>query len=345
MNFDFLKLKPEVFGLDISDRSLKLVKINHKKDIVAFGGIKIEDSIIDKGEVQDVEALSEKIKELTNKISGLKTKHVVVSLPEEKSFIRVMRLPKMSALETKKAVLFEAENYIPFSIDNVYFDSQILEDINSEKYTEVLLAALPKITVDPYVEACRLADLMPVAFETESQGTVRAVIEGGRTKEPIFIVDIGATCSNFSVFQGSGLRFASFIPFSTIEYTQAIADRMKVDFEKAEEFKKRHGLENISGIGDKVFGALLNPVTDFITQLTKHIDYYQSTSKQKITNPKLILCGGGANLKELDSYLSKKMGVQAVKSNPLVNLNKSGIPQEQLLSYATAIGLALRKHD
>jgi type IV pilus assembly protein PilM len=345
MNFDFLKLKPEIFGLDISDRSLKLVKVNSKKDIVIFNEIAIEDSIIEKGEVQDVDTLAQKIKELISKTSGLKTKHVVVSLPEEKSFIRVMQLPKMPIQETKKAVLFEAENYIPFSIENVYFDSQILKNITSKKHTEVLLAALPKTTVDPYVEACKLANLIPVSFETESQATARAVIGGGRTKDPIFIVDIGATCSNFSVFQGDGLRFASFIPFSTIEYTQAIADAMKVNFKKAEELKKRHGLENIDGVGSKVFKALLNPVSDFVNHLSKHIDYYQSNSKQKITGPKLILCGGGANLKGLDSYLSDKMSVQAIKSDPLVNLNKSKIPEKQLLTYTTAIGLALRGND
>jgi len=341
MKFDYLNLNPSIFGLDISDRSLKLVKIVNR-NIVCFKEKSIQDEIIEKGEVKDVEALGNNIKEF---VKGIGTRHVVVSLPEEKSFIRVMQLPKMSIPETKKAVLFEAENYIPFSIDNVYFDSQILKNLETKKHTEVLLAALPKTTVDPYVEACKIAKLIPVAFETESQATARAIIEGGKTKDPVFIVDIGMTCSNFSVFRGDGLRFASFIPFSAMQYTEAIANKMKISFKKAETLKHRHGLESIVGVGQKVYKALSMPLVDFTNQLAKHIDYYQTHTKNKVSNSKLVICGGGANLKSLDKYLSDKLSIEVIRGNPLVNVNKSKIPQKDLLTYTTAIGLALRKND
>jgi len=341
MKFDYLNLKPEIFGLDISDRSLKLVKINEKNKIIVFRSRRIKDEIIDKGEIKDIEALAREIKEITKGLG----KYVAVSLPEEKSFIRVMQLPKMPLTEVKKAVLFEAENYIPFSIDNVYFDSQILKSLDKKKHIEVLLAALPKATVDPYVEACKIAKLIPVFFETESQATARAVIGAGKSKDPVFIIDIGETCSNFSVFSGNGLRFASFIPFSSAQYTKSIVENMKIDFKNAEILKQRHGLENVVGVGQKVYRALSIPMKEFINQISKHIDYYQAHSNIKLDNPTLILCGGGANLKALDKYLSKEMSVNAVKANPLINVNKSKIPKNKLLAYTTAIGLALRKYD
>ncbi len=118
---DFLALKPETFGLDISDLSLKIVKLKKKGKafaLVSFGEEKIGPGIIKKGVIKDEEQLSKIIKDSLTKIKGekLRTEYVAVSLPEEEAFLQVIQMPRMPEEDLKSAVIYEAENYIPLPI-------------------------------------------------------------------------------------------------------------------------------------------------------------------------------------------------------------------------------------
>ena len=358
--FDLLNLNPGAFGLDISDRSLKLAEVKKQGDKLKLSVLSqsfLAPGVIERGEVQDTRKLGLAVKNLVSQTKGLTTRHVVVSMPEEKSFLRVMQMPKMKRKELKSAIPFEAANYIPFSVDKVYLGSQLITPIaRKADQIEVLLAALAKTTVDPYVEALRQAKLVPVAFETESQATARAVISSHKTARPVFIIDIGATCTNFSTFFGYSLRFASFIPDSSDQFTLAISKALKVDRKEAERLKKAHGLEKVVGVGKKVFDVLTPLVTDFVNQIEKHIDYYQTHSKheeifvQGKEVRKILIWGGGANLKGLAKFLSDETGLIVKKADPVVNIperagNIKSLSKKNLLPFATAIGLALRNHD
>src|SRR4030042_6291945 len=128
---EFLNLKPEVFGLDISDLSLKIAKLKKRGKsltLSSFGEEEIKPGIMKEGEIQDENELSKIIKEGLKKVKGekLKTKYVIASLPEEKAFLQVIQLPKMPEEDLKSAVVYEAENYIPLPIEEVYLDSQIV---------------------------------------------------------------------------------------------------------------------------------------------------------------------------------------------------------------------------
>ncbi|MCX6737956.1 MAG: type IV pilus assembly protein PilM [Candidatus Parcubacteria bacterium] len=357
MKFDILNLDPGTFGLDISDLSLKAVSLKKHRGhlrLGAFKGTLLPEGIIQGGEVKDVEKLADFIKKVAEKLKGLDTRQVIISLPEEKSFIRLLRMPSMTKYEIKEAVLFEAENYIPFSIDKVYLDSQIVNPIGREKdYVEVLLAALPKKTIDPYITAIYNAGLIPVAMETESQATARALIKGGYTDKPVFIADMGATSTNFSVYAGDSLRFTSFIPFSTNSLKSVISKELGISLEEAHKALSLYGFQQKGNRAKRIFEAIRPSIDDFIKEIDKHIDYYQTHSSQKETNnpvgrvKTLIFCGGGVKIKGLASYISQKTGLIVQRANPLANLpweeklNKD-LSKDELITFATAIGLALR---
>jgi len=355
--FDLLNLYPSTFGLDISDLSLKIVKVKKQGNKLKFSAINespLSSGVIQQGEIKDEKKLAQAIKKLVNKTNGLETRHVVISLPEEKSFVRLIEMPRMSKKEIKSAVHFEAENYIPFSAEKVYLDSQIIEPFDDQSdHIEVLLAALPKKTVDSYVSVICKAGLIPVSMETESQATVRALIKEQKTKTPIFIIDIGATCSNFSVYFGNSLRFTSFIPFSLNKLNTAIAENMKIKPSKAEELKELYGFQQTGTRAEKLFKIMLPILTEFSWEIKKHIDYYHAHAKHAkvFTNgeeiKKLLICGGGANLNGLVKFLSQETRLIVQRGNPLINLPWENREikdplRKKLLSYTTAIGLALR---
>ena len=206
--FDILNLKPETFGLDLSDLSLKIIKLKKRRgrlDLASFGEAKIKPRVVEGGEIKDEQSLAEVIKKAILKVEGerLKTKYVVVSLPEEKAFLQVIQMPIMKEEELKKAVCFEAENYIPLPADEVYLDSQIVKPVfNNLDHLDVLITAMPKKTIDPYVSSLKMAGLIPVVLETEPQAIVRALVKNQISPYPILLIDFGATKTSFIIFSG-----------------------------------------------------------------------------------------------------------------------------------------------
>ena len=369
---DFLTLKPEAFGLDISDLSLKIIKLKKKRGrltLASFGETEIKPGIIKEGEIKDEKKLAEIIKDSLKKVKGekLKTKYVVASLPEEKAFLQVIQLPKMPPEDLKSAVIYEAENYIPLPIDQVYLDSQIVPPLyNHQDHFDVLLAAMPKKIVDPYLSSLKKAGLEPIALEIESLAISRALIKNEVSPVPLLLIDLGATRTSFIIFSGHSLRFTSSIPVSSGSFTEIIAKNLRINLAEAERLKIKYGLEekiklrvkkdSFEKITEKarIFEALVPAMVDLIQQIKKHLDYYQSHTSHEHLPPngnrvaKILLCGGGANLKGLTELLALELKIPVQLGNPWVNILPEGqkelseLPFEKSLGYTTALGLALR---
>jgi type IV pilus assembly protein PilM len=354
----FLSLKKEAFGIDISDLSLKFAKLKKKGkffDLDFFGEKEIEPGIIKEGEIKDEKRLAEIVKEATKK---LKTKYVVASLPEEKAFLQVIKMPRLSEEDLKSAVVYEAEKYIPLPVDQVYLDSQIVQPVldHQENY-EVLISAIPKKIADGYLNSLKLAGLKPVVFEIESMAIARALIEKQFSQWPILIIDLGATRTSFIIFSGKTIKFTSSIPISSHGFTQIISKALGVDLKEAEILKIKYGLEEKIRLKveeektikkverGRIFEALIPPLVDLVQQIKRCIEFYESHNPgQKIKE--ILLCGGGANLKGLRELLAVELKLSIKFGNPWVNIlgkkESKKISFEKSLSFATALGLALR---
>jgi len=359
--FGILNLNIEAFGLDISDLALKLVQLRRggkQIKIQCFKEVALPEGIIKRGTILQPEELTKHIKKIIKQTKGLKTKYVVLSLPEERAFLQVISMPKMSLSETKNAIKYEAENYIPFSADKLYLDCEPVacRDKDSPKDNnpnqEMLLAALPITAVDPYLEALDKAELTPLALETESQSIARALLKDCRCSNPCLIMDIGAVRTTFIIMANNAPRFSASIPLSANMFTESIRKTLKIDIKTAEELKRKCGLKNTTDQEKEVFDALIPILTDLMEQTKKHVEYYHDYATEKKFNIKdfvikrMIVCGGGGNLIGLDKFLQQEMNMPVEIGNPLVNIyddpKKSPIPKDQLLNFAVAIGLALR---
>jgi type IV pilus assembly protein PilM len=358
---EFLSLKPKTFGLDISDLSLKFLMLRKERkkfSVISFGESQIEPGIIEGGEVKDEEKLAKIVKEATKKV---KTKYVVASLPEEKAFLQVIKMPIMSEEDLKSAIVFEAENYIPLPVSEVYLDCEIIPPVyNHLDHLDVLLAAIPKKTVDPYLRVLKMAGLKPVAFEIESLAIARALIKDQTTSHSVLIIDLGATRSSFIIFAGKSVRFTTSIQVSGINFTELIAKNLNISFEKAEKLKIIHGLKEglkiklgektaLEKTKGKIFEALIPALVDLVQQIKKYIDYYQAHAYLSGLPPegkriqKIILSGGESNLKGLREFLELDLKIPVEIGNPWVNVGEvKNFPKEKSLTFATAIGLALR---
>ena len=365
---EILNLQPKTFGLDISDLSLKIVKLKKKGkfyDLASFGQERIKPGIIKEGEIKDKDKLAEIIKTAIKKVKGekLKTKYVIASLPEERSFLQAIQMPRISEEDLKSAVIYEAENYIPLPIQEVYLDSQIISSVrgHSDKL-DVLLAALPKKIVDPYLFSFKKAGLQPRALEIESLSITRALIGNETFNSSILLIDLGETRTTFVVFADHAPRFTSSIPVSSGSFNEIISKNLGVSLTEAERLKMKYGLEErvefkikdketeIKKGQGKIFEALIPALVDLIQQIKRHLEYYQThfgyLNGKGVT--RILLCGGGANLKGLSQLLALELKIPVEIANPWVNIlpeDRKETPElsaEKSLGYTTALGLALR---
>lgn len=353
------RINPQSFGLDISDKFLRIIKLTKKGDNLAlesFGKTKIPTGIVEEGEIMKPKKLAAVIKQALKKVNGkrIKTKYVTLSLPEEKSFLDVLKIPILGKKEIEETIKFEIENYIPLGIEQVYYDFERIEKKdNQKKYQEVLIAAAPKKIVDPYLETLKEAGLRPLALEIECLSTVRVLIKKDAKVDPLLIIDIGESKTSFIIFSEKSLRLTSTIPISSQTLTMAISKNLKIKLDKAEDLKLKEGL-----IGKKnVFEAMIPCLADLTEQIKSHLAYYRSHStKEKGSKgskrlEKILICGSGANLKGLVNFLSSNLKIEVEIGNPWVNiLEEDGVKEvpklsfKKSLGYTAALGLALKEY-
>ena len=355
-----LLTSPAPFGLDISELSIKIVgfkkkNLSAKKEDFAlsvFGEINVPENCFNKGEVKDMEKVSSLIKKLIkNPAQGkINAPYVISVLPETKSFIKLIEIDSFDDDDISRTVKDKIEKDIPLSLDEAYLDWQIIpqnspseQKCNNDSKLKILTAVAPKNIVDSYTLLLKKAGLKPLALEIESVAIVRSLINFKEIKneQALAIIDLGAVRSSIIIFDQGAIQFTSSIPISGREISCKIASKLKTSDSKAEKIKIVCGLNNKKC--KKTIDKILMPtIDDLIKEISEAISFYQNQANKKID--KILLCGGNANLKGLESILKQKLKIETQKGNPWTNSNLKILPAplSNSLSYTTAIGLALR---
>lgn len=251
----------------------------------------------------------------------------------------------MSEDEAAEAVKWEMEASMPMSLEEVYFDWQFLEESDG-KTQRVLTAAVSKEIIDAWMDVLTAADLNVFGLEIESIATIRSLVEKDAKKESIsLIVDLGAKRTSFIISEGTVPYFTSSIPFSSEGINDAISKALNVNNEEAEKIKVKNGIEGFNE-GNPIFNSVNPLLENLVVEIMKTMDFYGEMSGQAGGITKVILCGGGSNMKGMAQYLNQRIGKDVFLGNPWVNLNLGSdlppIDKDTSVRYATAVGLALR---
>lgn len=342
-------------GLDLNEHVFRLIEVRpgpfyrRKLRVHRYAEERIPSGIISNGEIKDQAEMIARLKSLMKKAYGRsKTCGAVVSLPETRTFIKVITLTKPAKIEDMPAAISaEATLHIPIPIDELYLDWQPVDDVRSVavgKPISVTIAAAPKTVVDNYATTLEAAGLIPVAFEIEAQAIVRSIRPVKNTEDAAYgIVDFGATRSSFIVFDRGTIQFTVSIPLSGDSITQKISESLEVSFPEAEKTKRQCGVD-VHKCGPTLWGI----VEPFMTEMAKRIadasDFYRDHFPNGRALSGIILSGGGSNMSRLDELLSELVHIPVSRANSLTNLDSkhAPVPYEVMLSSATAVGLALR---
>lgn len=353
------KITPEAFGLDIADNSIKIAQLKKRRaclDLAAFVNLPLPTGLVKQGEILKPQELTPLVKKavLTIKGKSLKTTYVIASLPEEKSFVRAIPLPKMKKQEINQAIQWEVESHIPLMREEVYLDWQLIQPLqSSSKQVFVLITATPKELVNTYTSLLEQAGLVPLGLEVESIAIARALIPQKGLQAPVAILDIGSQQTSFLIYSGKTLCFTSTIPLGGDHLTQAISQKLSLDLKQAEKLKTSIGLNGKKNA--KIITAA-KPVLDaFISQIKKYINFFNHQCPLSYAPcgdiAKILLCGGGAKLSGLTTYLAMSLKTPTELGNPWTNILKPplrSVPQlsfTESLGFSTSLGLALTACD
>lgn len=349
--FSFSKFTP-AFGLDLSDLSVKVVAIKQKGDrdiVTSYGTIGLPPGAIMDGEIRNPEVVRGAILDLLKRVGPKKitSKNVICSLPETKEFLRVLTLPKMDTKDVGEAIKWEIEANIPLTLDQVYYDWQILDQAftpDPEKMS-VLIIAVARDVVDSFVAMLESCGLQPVGLETESVAEARALLSEKSKTETTLIVDMGDRRTSFLVALGHVPCFTSSVPLSSQMISDAISKALQIPFEEAEKMKIEQGLGSMT-VKSPIFKAAEPILENIASEIERTIDFVTTNLRYAEKVDKVILCGGGSNLHGLLPYMTKRLHCPVESGDPWAAMRLGNtlpiIPKEKSISFSTAIGLALK---
>lgn len=352
LNKKIISFEPEVFGVDLSDLSVKVMQLERNGKLEKVRGYAVADipaGYIQDGKIIDKDKVAAIIKDAVKKAGPQKIKgnRVICSLPESKAFLRIVSIPKMEKDEAKEAIKWEMEANIPLPIEQVYFDWQFLETDSAQKQN-VLTAAVSREIVDDFMDVLQKAGLEVYGLEVESIASARSLVPGEAQEQGgALIVDLGAQRTSFIMVERGVPNFTSSIPFSSESINDAISKGLNIDLLEAEKTKLSHGIAD--GKENPIFNVIKSLLENLVQEIERTLDFYAGISKENSAVEKVILCGGGSNLKGLVGYLGERLGKKIELGDPWINLKMGKsipiISKENADRYSTAIGLALRGLD
>lgn len=337
-------------GLDIGPSSIKAVQLEKKQDkhfLLNLGMEEIPRGIFNSESKEDIKKLGEILKNFI-KEHKFTSRNVAAALPESLVFTRVIDMPVLSEKELASSIRWEAEQQIPLPLEEVIFDYQILSkwEKNDEagKMT-VLLVACPKKVSERHLEILRIANLEPVAIETEIIAVSRSLVENNPYSPVSMVINLGSETTDISVIKKGILSFTRSIGTGGNAIARAVATTFGLETQQAEEYKKSYGLDETKLEGRVV--EAIKPVFDIIIgEIKRGLLYYQSKDS-KAAVKRVVLCGGTARLPGLVVYLANKLSLEVQIGDPWFNIEKGQLGTTELMEegplFAAAVGLALKK--
>ncbi len=350
----FKPKKPPVVGLDISSTAIKLLELGKSGDRLRVESYAVEplppNSVIEKN-IADVEAVGEAIKR-ASKRSGSRTKFAAAAVAGSAVITKTIAMPAtLSEEDMEQQIQLEADQYIPYPLEEVNLDFEVLGPTeNDPERVDVLLAASRSENVDVRVAAIELAGLKPKIIDVEAYAMENAfsmltpqLPEQG-IDQTIAVVDVGATMTTLNVMHDLKTIYTREQVFGGKQLTEEIQRRYGLSYEEAGMAKRQGGLP------DNYVPEVLEPFKDAMAQqVSRSLQFFFSSSHYSNVDH-IVLAGGSAMIPGIDEMIADKLVVHTSIANPFANMTLASRVKAQSLSndapaLMIACGLAMRSFD
>ncbi|MCB5208026.1 pilus assembly protein PilM [Methylovorus mays] len=356
MKFDFFKEKTQpLVGVDISASSVKMVELSTGSK----GGYHLEgyaiaslakDAVVD-GNIAGLEQVADAVKRAW-KLLGSREKRTALALPAAAVISKKVLMPGgLREEEMELQVEGEANQYIPFSLDEVNIDFQVLGPAtNSPDEVEVLIAASRKEKIEDRVAAVEGAGLKALVVDVETYVTEAAYtlianqLPNHGREQTVMIVDIGAVMTHINVLHDNQSVYIREQTFGGGQLTQEIQRRFGLTPEEAEISKRKGGLP------ESYESEVMQPFMQTLAlEVARALQFFTSSTQYNRVDH-IILAGGCAAIPGIDALVQERTQVNAIIANPFAGMTiNPKIKQQQLVADAPSLliacGLAMRGVD
>lgn len=344
-----------MLGLDITASSVKLIelaKAGRSYRVETYAATATPLNAIHEKAIVDADAVSDAIRR-TIKRSGSKSKEVAIAISGDSAITKVIQMPKnLSSGELEAQVELQADQYIPFPMEEVSFDYEIVGENDADPdLMDVLLVAARTENVEQrqaVVEAAgltpKVVDVEAFAVENACQLLTHQMLDAG-TDKSIAIIDFGATTTTFSVLHDLRVIYTRDFAFGGQQLTEEIMRTYGLSMEDAGRAKKDGGLP--SNYQPEVLDAFID---DMSQQVSRALQFFLASGSGREQPEQVLVCGGCANIPGVADVIGSRIGISTEIGNPLGRMKISGKAkaqnvQAEATALLTACGLALRSFD
>jgi len=349
----------QLVGLDIGSHSIKLVEIDHHKKgmrLENFGLINLPPNAIVEGSIKEKDVVSSAIRNLYKNLR-VKNRNVATSISGFSVITKKIVLENIEGLELEEIIKIEAEQYIPFNINEVNIDFDLLPAID-ESYgvvennkedsggIEVMLVAAKKDIIDEYVSLLQVAGLNPGILDVDAFALLNAFEISNKEQNGCYaLVNIGAKELCINIIKNNVPLFIRDSSYGGSQITTRIMSDFNVSFEEAEKIKLV-GI-NVDKKKERLEKTFKSVVSDWVKETKRALDFVASTYPDE-TIEKIIVCGGSCRIPDFQRYLELETSIQVEELNPfeglIIDEQKFDIKYLKHIApqSGVAVGLALR---
>lgn len=349
----FRKKSPPLLGIDISSTAIKLLELKGQHGKYRVESYAVEplpaNAVVEKS-ISDIDAVSEAIKAAVKR-SRTKLSSAALAVPGSAAISKTIAMPAdLSEQEMEAQIELQADQYVPYPLDEVNLDFQVMGASEGENNMDVLLVASRSDNVESRVEACEAAGITPRVMDVESYATGTAFsllapdLGGQGRDQAVAVVDVGATMTTLTVLEDRQIIYTREQVFGGRQLTEEIQGRYGLSFEEAGRAKRQGGLP------DSYDEEVLEPFKQAMAQqVVRSLQFFYGASQHNTVDA-LMLAGGCAVIPGVAGLIEEETGIPTQIANPFANMTVSSrIKPERLSEDAPALiiacGLAMRSFD
>jgi type IV pilus assembly protein PilM len=340
-----------LFGLDIGSKTIKAAELVENKNLFTLKKIGITDilpGLIEEGMIRQPEAVAELIRKFLKSIN-IKEQNVAISVGGYSVIAKKISLQNMSEEQLQDRINYEAEQYIPYDVNDVNLDFQILgTNENNPNLMDVLLVAARKEFIKEYVDLVQMAGLNPCVIDVDGFA-LQNIFEMNydTSEESIALIDIGACKTSLNIMNRNASAFMRDVSLGCSQIDHQIMSTINCTAEEADHIKFGAKTDRISS--DQLRNIVSSVYASWCSEKKRALDFYYSTY-QADQIKRIVLSGGGANIKDFHDLLSIETSTEVEMFNPFENFNiddkfDSAYLQQIAPQLVICMGLATRRVD
>ena len=340
----------DFFALDIGTNSIRMIQLSGNAEkgwtLDKFAYVPVDQKITK----DDSETGKRKLGEIilgAREQAGIKTKNIAIGLPARKTYTAIIEVPNAPQRELTQTVKYEADQYVPMSVDEAKIDFAVLGiSPNDAKKAEILLSSTDNAYAESIMESVEQLGLNVIAQEPEPIAMVRALAPVG-VQDARMIIDLGETSTDLVVMYQGSPRLVRSIPGGLLSFVRTVENSLKVRDDQARQFILKFGLAQ-DKLEGKVFEALKSTLEGFAMEMTRSVRFFQNRYVGAQVGG-IVLSGFSGIIPFMAEYIEMQTGVATTQGNPWQYVKVTPAQQQMLLpvasEFAVAIGLAERSNE